>query len=140
MRLYISGPMSGLVDNNRPAFQAATRRLRKAGHTVLDPTELDLDSVEEAATQDSALLWRLFLCRDVAVLLSSAIDAIVLLEGWRVSKGSRLEMLAGMCAGLAMVEEASGQLFPLIVRELSVEDLTQRGLDKWNKHVEARRV
>jgi hypothetical protein len=36
-RLYISGPMSGLPDENRPAFAEAERQLRAAGYDVFNP-------------------------------------------------------------------------------------------------------
>ena len=135
MRLYLTGPMTGLVDCNRPAFEAARVRLRCEGHAVIDPTELDLDRVDGAASQDPELLWRMFLTRDVAVLLTSAVDGIVLLEGWERSRGSRLEVLAAMSAGVQPLREAEGKLFPVVVYELDVRDLVQTALDRWGRQV-----
>jgi len=35
--VYLSGPMTGLPDYNRPAFFAAEKRLRSLGHQVSNP-------------------------------------------------------------------------------------------------------
>lgn len=40
MRVYLSGPMTGKPDLNRPAFDAAEGRLRKQGHFVINPHRL----------------------------------------------------------------------------------------------------
>lgn len=37
MRVYCSGPMTGHPDLNRPAFDAAERRLTAQGHFVINP-------------------------------------------------------------------------------------------------------
>ncbi len=37
MRLYLSGPMTGCPDLNRPAFDAAEKRLTAQGHFVINP-------------------------------------------------------------------------------------------------------
>jgi hypothetical protein len=38
-RIYIAGPMTGLVEHNFPAFHAAADRLRKAGWDAVNPAE-----------------------------------------------------------------------------------------------------
>ncbi len=40
MRIYLAGPMTGLPDLNRPAFDAAERRLTEQGHFVINPHDL----------------------------------------------------------------------------------------------------
>ena len=40
MRVYISGRMTGCPDLNRPAFDAAEKRLTAQGHFVINPAEL----------------------------------------------------------------------------------------------------
>ena len=40
MRIYLSGCMTGCPDHNRPAFDAAAKRLRAQGHFVINPAEL----------------------------------------------------------------------------------------------------
>ena len=114
MRIYVSGPMTGRPDNNYPAFDAAAKRLRDAGHFVINPAELsalfgtqeELDysfqecylledggyakqSDNEDAEQD-AILARALMDADLAAVRSC--DAIYLLRGWEQSRGARKEL------------------------------------------------
>ena len=112
MRLYLSGPMTGIRDFNRPAFQEATKRLRALGHSVIDPTEMDLvPSVASAPEVDH--LWRMFLVRDVAMILTCTLDALVVLPGWWRSRGARLEVLAGRLVGLAVLDATTLEEVPI---------------------------
>ncbi len=91
MRIYISGPMSGLPDFNYPAFHDASAQWRAAGYEVLSPAELDL-----AETTD--LTWEDYLRRDLRMLLDC--DAIALLDGWENSRGAALEYHVATALGL----------------------------------------
>lgn len=83
-KLYISGPMSGIEKFNYPAFEKAAQRLRSEQYDVLSAHEVNHDARED----DS---WEGFLRRDLIEMLQHCTD-IVLLEGWQLSKGSRLEL------------------------------------------------
>ena len=39
MNIFISGPMSGIDDYNKPAFNAAAEKLRAMGHKCFNPAE-----------------------------------------------------------------------------------------------------
>ncbi len=78
---YLSGPMTGLPDYNRPAFNRAAEFLRKQGHTVWNPAE-EFDS-------EYILPRKIYMRRDIEALLKC--DAVVMLEGWQNSAGARLE-------------------------------------------------
>ena len=127
MRLYLSGPMSSNpVDFNRPVFKAAREQLRALGHWVLDPTELDSLPAATATAGPAdqyKWVWIAFLIRDVAMLLSCELDGVVVLPGWRRSKGSRLEVLAAMVAGLRLYRLAVGMLYPERINWIEVADL-----------------
>jgi hypothetical protein len=85
VKVYVSGPMTGYEDYNRPAFHRATRHLRDLGFTVVNPAELD--EADGSAEEIQSHAW--YLKRDIAALLTC--DAIYLLPGWKHSKGATLE-------------------------------------------------
>lgn len=78
MRIYISGPITG-VAGYRKAFSEAAALLQERGHSPLDPAALpDLHT------------WRENVARDLIVMLTSC-EAIFMLPGWADSAGARLE-------------------------------------------------
>ena len=79
MRVYLSGPMTGIQDNNFPAFHRAADELRAKGFDVVSPAE-----IQEAGT------WELCLRADIRELCTC--DAIALMPGWENSKGAQLEL------------------------------------------------
>jgi hypothetical protein len=85
MKLYLSGPMTGLPDDNFPAFQKAAAALRAMGHEVVNPAELVVDTPRE-----SPEFWSACLRADLKAMLDC--DGIALLQGWWASKGANLEL------------------------------------------------
>lgn len=81
MRVYVSGPMTGLPDLNFPAFNAAAERLRDFGHEVVNPAEFD---------QGPEPTWESCMRKDIAALMRC--DAVATLPGWGQSRGARLEV------------------------------------------------
>lgn len=79
MRVYLSGPMSGIPQNNFPAFAQHAAELRASGFDVVSPHE-----IQEAGT------WELCLRADIRELCTC--DAIALMSGWEASKGANLEL------------------------------------------------
>jgi hypothetical protein len=88
--LYVSGPMTGHPNYNFPAFHEAAGRLRAAGHNVLNPA----DNWGGVVDIDRHLCMKL----DIAQVLMS--DGIALLDGWRNSRGARVEMEVAYAIGL----------------------------------------
>lgn len=83
-RVYISGPISGYADLNRPAFEEAKSFLEKIGYDAVSP----LDSVKDDSPQKSYVEYMV----DGLRLLDGC-DAIFMLSGWRFSPGARMELL-----------------------------------------------
>jgi hypothetical protein len=92
MKIYLAGPMSGIKEYNYPAFAKAAKKLRVAGHWVLNPAELN-PPVKE---------YRLCLAVDLAWICSHA-EAIALLPGWENSKGSAVEFALAKALGLKFI-------------------------------------
>ena len=92
MKIYISGPMTGLVDLNFPAFNAAAARLRELGFDVINPAELNPDRTKS---------WQECMRVDIKALCDC--DAIALLDGYQTSKGARLEIEIAEGLGIPVV-------------------------------------
>lgn len=83
MRIYLSGPITG-TDNYRENFQEAVKRLNNEGqYDIINPAELC--QVMPAATTS----WEDYL--QICVHLLEMADAIVMLPGWRESRGAQRE-------------------------------------------------
>lgn len=93
MKVYISGPMTGIEDYNFPAFHQAAERLQAAGYRVENPAS---KGVIDGWT------WSDYLRHDLRQLLEC--DAICLLPGWRNSKGATLEHHVATGLGMAVVD------------------------------------
>lgn len=81
MRVYLSGPMSGIPEHNFPAFHAAAARLRAAGYEVANPAEINTETGGE---------WSTYLRADIKALCDC--QGLMLLPGWERSAGAHLEL------------------------------------------------
>lgn len=80
MKLYISGPMTGIADFNYPAFHAAKKLLQARGYDVISPADLPINA---------ALDWIDYVIEDIDSVF--AVDGIATLDGWERSRGARIE-------------------------------------------------
>jgi len=93
-RIYIAGPMTGLVEHNFPAFHAAADRLRKAGWDAVNPAE------NFGGRTD--LPRETYLRADAALLVGC--DAVAMLAGWEDSRGAKLEYLLARELGMPVLD------------------------------------
>lgn len=105
MIVYISGPMTGYVDFNRPAFFAAEEHLARQGWVVVNPARADLEGIEDVSDWTHAQ----YLKRDLKMLLDC--DAIYLLPGWRYSKGANIEHQTALACGIQILTETDLDLW-----------------------------
>ena len=91
--IYLSGPMTGLPDFNRPTFYTKAAELRAKGYEVICPPELP--------GEDDHKPWLWFMRRDIKALMDA--DALAMLPGWRKSKGASLEAQIGLGLGLPIL-------------------------------------
>ena len=82
LRIYISGPMTGRPNLNKPAFFAAASGLRAAGHHPVNPVDV--------CAQIGATEWTDCMRADIKALCDC--DGIALLPGWEMSQGAQLEL------------------------------------------------
>lgn len=76
--VYLSGPMTGKPDWGRAAFNAAEEKYRRLGYKVLNPAILPTDLRAEAYMP-------------ICLAMLREADVIVMLEGWEMSTGARME-------------------------------------------------
>jgi hypothetical protein len=89
---YIAGPMTGYPDHNFPAFAAKAAELRAKGVEVLSP--------HEHGHTDHDYSW--YIREDLKLLLQC--DEVVLLHGWKDSKGATLEVAVAEACGMRIIE------------------------------------
>jgi hypothetical protein len=88
-RLYISGPMTGLSQNNVHAFNAEAERLRLLDFDVANPAIIK---------EQPGFTWSDYMTHALAMLL--ACDGVVMLPGWEQSRGACLERLVAVELGV----------------------------------------
>ena len=96
-KIYLSGPMSGYVESNYPAFNKAAKKLRDEGHTVYNPAEFPHDGPHTSFPLRLAFAdYCNFICLEA--------DAIYLLNGWEKSLGVSAELALAKNCKLIVVE------------------------------------
>ena len=131
MRIYISGCMTGKPDHNRPAFDAAEKRLTAQGYFVINPHRISalfgtaeelecsffalyelekpqnayttMSDLDKAMNEDCAYLAHAVMDADLAAVRSC--DAIYLLRGWESSRGAKKELAEALAHGLQVIQE-----------------------------------
>lgn len=92
---YVAGPMTGLPDNNYPAFNAVAKILCEQGYSVLNPVSNAAD-LPSGMSQEQ--IWQWFMRKAIRQL--SHADRIMLLPGWENSKGACVEFGLAQSLGL----------------------------------------
>ena len=94
VKIYLSGPMTGLPEFNYPEFNRVAQLLRDQGNVVYNPAEFDYEGefpIRRAFAEFSA-----FICLEA--------DKIVLLPGWENSLGVNAELALAKNCGLEIEE------------------------------------
>jgi len=93
---YISGPVTGIPEGNRPTFLLAQRMLLSAGCHVFNPSHIDwpIDPLE------GEKLWQYFMAFCVAAI--PLCDSLLMLPDWQNSKGAKEEHRIAKMLGLVI--------------------------------------
>lgn len=78
IKTYIAGPMSGLDNENRAAFNQLAQTLKQQGHVILNPAILP-DGLEQHEYMD------------ICFAMVRAADQLIMLKGWGNSEGATAE-------------------------------------------------
>jgi nucleoside 2-deoxyribosyltransferase len=84
-KIYIAGPMTGLPDDNKPAFYAMEEKLKAMGYKVVNPARL----TDEALKTNPNMTRKDFYRQDFHALTEC--DGIMMIKGWVHSHGARFE-------------------------------------------------
>lgn len=82
MRLYLAGPVTGIPDHNRPAFEHAQERLEAAGFEIVTPVTIE-DEIGHGHS------WETYMRAALQRMLAA--EGVALLPGWIESRGARIE-------------------------------------------------
>lgn len=107
--VYIAGPMTGIEDDNAPAFDRAAAWLRSLGLRVVSPSEIARELVSgDQAAYPPALWVRI----DLVAALTLGVGAIALLPGWERSVGARCEVAVALTMGWDFYDAETGDRIP----------------------------
>jgi hypothetical protein len=95
VRVYISGPVTGMTDDNRTEFQIAEAAIRHKGHEPVNPLTL---------AHDHGKTWAEYMKVDLEALLH--VDAVLVLNGWQFSRGANIEVTLAVDIGIPVYAEA----------------------------------
>lgn len=108
-KVYIAGPMSGLIGENRPAFNLAADVHRALGHVVLNPAILPEGLTE---SEYMSICMPMLMCSDM----------IYLLDGWEDSNGTKAEYALAQKLGLYIVHQEGLDHETALIGLTAIED------------------
>lgn len=88
--IYIAGPMRGLPDFNRAAFNAAAERLAAKGWQPVNP--VDIERILPCVDNDEVSENNLRKLLEIECEIVKRVDAIYLLNEWWRSEGAKREL------------------------------------------------
>lgn len=91
-RVYISGPMTGKPNHNKPAFHRMERLLSRSGMKVLSPANYSKEHTYE---------W--YMERDLRMVMDAT--ATIMLLGWKKSRGASAEYEVAVITGRTVYYE-----------------------------------
>ena len=96
MKVYLSGPMTGLPEFNYPRFNEVSDRIREEGFDVYNPAEYPFDGpLDEFPIREAFAEYAKQICLKC--------NAIVLLEGWENSRGANAELSLAKICGIDVI-------------------------------------
>ena len=98
-KCYISGAISGTKDYEK-RFKKAEFKVRELGYEPINPA--DYLSILPPTTS-----WLEYMKYDVALMASEGCNAIYMLDGWRASRGAKIELELALGAGFTVFSESS---------------------------------
>jgi hypothetical protein len=87
--IYLSGPITGLVENNYQAFKLAQEKIEAHGFEVINPHEI-CEVIDPKEFEDSKEYWNV--CMKICLTYLMKANTIVTLQDWDKSEGAKIEV------------------------------------------------
>lgn len=105
LRVYICGPISGIENGNKKAFDLMEAQLWTRGFHPINP-HVTCAHIKREFYQSDKAHWQACMRADIRELMTA--DAIVLLPGWQNSKGAHVEITLAKELGIRQISFQSG--------------------------------
>jgi len=102
--IYISGPMTGLVDENKPVFNALAITLRNMGYTVINPAESEATSATHVPFY---ITYMQNILGDILDIINTGVTHIITLDDYALSLGARAELHTAHTMGIPTIHHTS---------------------------------
>jgi hypothetical protein len=103
-KVYLAGPITGIKDDNKPAFKKGAKKLRKLGYEVITPFDIDIPDIPEPIGDFEQAYWNYYMKECLCYLLDNHFDMYIFLEGWQSSNGAYLEFTLGCSMNMVMYD------------------------------------
>lgn len=107
MKIYVCGRMTGLPLHNFPAFDKQEGRLRRLGHEVVNPANIDRAMGIDEYSTPAQTLEKMPAMQEEDLRQLLTCDAIFCMKGWEQSSGARCEHEVARWRGLRFLYEES---------------------------------
>lgn len=102
-KIYVAGPMTGLIDYNFPKFFEISEKLMSFGWNVVNPAQIANNFGGQDAFLNDKNVETQVLAEQARQLKDC--NAILLLDGWTKSKGSKIELQIALENGIDVFVE-----------------------------------
>jgi len=103
-KIYIAGPMSGIIDHNKPEFMKAASIWEARQFEVFNPITSPMSRLVQEGKLSGQEAYRQCMRLDCEWICTEA-DAIYMLRGWQRSPGATAEHSLAVCLGLDIFYE-----------------------------------
>ena len=121
--IYIAGPMTGLPEWNREAFNIAERELSILGKTVLSPDKMRPAHAPARITHSQYL--------EICLAMIRAVECVYFLAGWQNSKGAKIEHEWAVSLGKKIIYQDDKYVRTLPMTPEEIQTAYRDGVSVW---------
>ena len=107
LKIFLSGPMTGIKDFNFPLFNQVAAKYRELGYEVVNPVDICKKFKKERVLSDKAVFDKMIAEQQEA---ERTCNVLMLLPGWEDSRGVRLELKTALELDFQIIVEGEGAI------------------------------